>query len=91
VSKYIELQELILTFRDPTGEEQALAHTCRIGQKREVTTVRFHIRDSLEDRVIETQEANKSLASVLPSGHDGGQVDTSLGALQASDNNGFSS
>lgn len=70
-------------------EEQALARIHRIGQKREVTTIRFHIRNSFEDRVIETQEAKKNLASVLLSGHDGGQVDNSLGALQASDNNNF--
>lgn len=67
---------------NPTVEEQALARIHRIGQKSEVTTIRFYIRDSFEERVIETQEAKKNLASVLLSGHDGGQVDNSLGALQ---------
>ncbi|KAI1669943.1 SNF2 family N-terminal domain containing protein [Pyrenophora tritici-repentis] len=73
---------------NPTVEEQALARIHRIGQKREVTTVRFYIRDSFEERVIETQKSKKNLASVLLSGHDGGQADNSLAALQASDKNG---
>ena len=68
--------------RNPTIEEQALARIHRIGQTRNVTTVRFYIRDSFEERVMETQESKKNLAGVLLSGHDGGQADDSLGALQ---------
>jgi hypothetical protein len=68
--------------RNPTIEEQALARIHRIGQKHEVTTIRFYIRDSFEERVMEVQESKKNLASVLLSGHDGGQADDSLGALQ---------
>ena len=68
--------------RNPTIEEQALARIHRIGQTREVTTVRFYIRDSFEERVMEVQESKKNLAGVLLSGHDGGQADDSLGALQ---------
>jgi hypothetical protein len=68
--------------RNPTIEEQALARIHRIGQRREVTTVRFYIRDSFEERVMETQESKRNLAGVLLSGHDGGQADDSLGALQ---------
>lgn len=34
---------------NPTIEEQALARIYRIGQRREVTTVRFYIRDSFEE------------------------------------------
>ncbi|KAF2017851.1 hypothetical protein BU24DRAFT_432428 [Aaosphaeria arxii CBS 175.79] len=67
---------------NPTIEEQALARIHRIGQTREVTTVRFYIRESFEERVMETQEFKKNLASVLFSGLDGGQADNSLGALQ---------
>ncbi|PSN67187.1 hypothetical protein BS50DRAFT_573926 [Corynespora cassiicola Philippines] len=67
---------------NPTIEEQALARIHRIGQKREVTTVRFYIRDSFEERVREVQGSKKNLAGVLLSGHDGGQADDSLGALQ---------
>ncbi|KAF2638471.1 hypothetical protein P280DRAFT_551575 [Massarina eburnea CBS 473.64] len=67
---------------NPTIEDQALARIHRIGQKREVTTIRFYIRDSFEERVMEVQESKKNLAGVLLSGHDGGQADDSLGALQ---------
>ena len=35
--------------RNPTLEEQALARIHRLGQKKEVTTVRFYIRDSFEE------------------------------------------
>jgi hypothetical protein len=70
--------------RNPTIEEQALARIHRIGQERKVTTVRFFIRNSFEERVIETQESKKNLASVLLLGHDGGQADNSLTALQVS-------
>ncbi|KAL5120620.1 hypothetical protein ACEQ8H_001368 [Pleosporales sp. CAS-2024a] len=67
---------------NPTIEEQALARIHRIGQEREVTTVRFYVRDSFEERVMELQESKKNLASVLLSGHDGGKADNSIGALQ---------
>jgi hypothetical protein len=67
---------------NPTIEEQALARIDRIGQIRQVTTVRFYIRDSFEERVMEVQESKKNLAGVLLSGHDGGHADDSLGALQ---------
>lgn len=70
---------------NPTIEEQALARIHRIGQMREVTTVRFYIRDSFEERVMEVQESKKNLAGVLLSGHDGGHADDSLGALQVRD------
>jgi SNF2 family DNA or RNA helicase len=79
-----------LSTRNPTVEEQALARIHRIGQTQEVTTVRFYIRDSFEETVIKTQESKKNLAGVLLSGHDGGQADNSLAALQASDKARFS-
>ncbi|KAK4144470.1 SNF2 family N-terminal domain-containing protein [Dichotomopilus funicola] len=58
---------------NPTLEEQALARIHRLGQTREVTTVRFYIRDSFEERVIELQNDKKQLDRVLLSPHDGGQ------------------
>ncbi|KAL5382782.1 hypothetical protein DPSP01_006341 [Paraphaeosphaeria sporulosa] len=67
---------------NPTIEEQALARIHRIGQTRPVTTVRFYVQGSFEKRVMEVQESKKNLAGVLLSGHDGGQADDSLGALQ---------
>lgn len=68
--------------RNPTIEEQALARIHRIGQTREVTTVRFYIRNTFEETVIETQESKKNLAGVLLSRYDGGKADDSLSALQ---------
>ncbi|KAF4465801.1 alpha- -mannosyltransferase [Fusarium albosuccineum] len=67
---------------NPTLEEQALARIHRIGQTREVTTVRFYVRDSFEQQVMEVQESKKHLAGVLLSPHDGGQADESLGRLE---------
>lgn len=67
---------------NPTMEEQALARIHRIGQTREVITVKFYVRDSFEERVMEVQESKKNLAAILLSGHDGGHADDSLGALQ---------
>ncbi|KAF2446161.1 hypothetical protein P171DRAFT_430373 [Karstenula rhodostoma CBS 690.94] len=67
---------------NPTIEEQALARIHRIGQTRAVTTVRFYVQGSFEERVMEVQESKKNLAGVLLSGHDGGHADDSLGALQ---------
>lgn len=71
---------------NPTVEEQALARIHRIGQTKEVTTVRFYIRESFEERIMETQDSKKNLASILLSNHDGGHADDSLGALQVSSN-----
>lgn len=34
--------------RNPTLEDQALARIYRLGQRNEVTTVRFYVRDSFE-------------------------------------------
>ncbi|KAL6819861.1 SNF2 family N-terminal domain-containing protein [Trichoderma camerunense] len=67
---------------NPTLEEQALARIHRIGQTQEVTTVRFYMRDSFEEQVLELQESKKNLAGVLLSPHDGGRMDDSLGTLQ---------
>ncbi|UKZ74482.1 hypothetical protein TrVFT333_002151 [Trichoderma virens FT-333] len=67
---------------NPTLEEQALARIHRIGQAQEVTTVRFYMRDSFEEHVMELQESKKNLAGVLLSPHDGGRMDDSLGTLQ---------
>ncbi|KAH9885563.1 SNF2 family N-terminal domain-containing protein [Xylariomycetidae sp. FL2044] len=67
---------------NPTLEEQALARIHRLGQKREVTTIRFFVRDSFEEHVMQVQESKKNLAGVLLSPHDGGHSDHSLSALE---------
>ncbi|KAJ8119824.1 hypothetical protein ONZ43_g3312 [Nemania bipapillata] len=50
---------------NPTMEEQALARVHRLGQKKEVTTIRFYIRDTFEERVMELQKKKEDLASLL--------------------------
>ncbi|KAM0483625.1 hypothetical protein ACHAPX_002117 [Trichoderma viride] len=50
---------------NPTLEDQALARIHRIGQTKEVTTVRFIVRDSFEERVVELQQFKTDLASVI--------------------------
>ncbi|KAH7324988.1 SNF2 family N-terminal domain-containing protein [Stachybotrys elegans] len=68
---------------NPTLEDQALARVHRLGQTKEVTTIRFYIRDSFEEKVMELQESKRSLAGVLLSPHEGGQADDSKqGELQ---------
>ncbi|KAJ4203090.1 hypothetical protein NW759_015198 [Fusarium solani] len=67
---------------NPTLEEQALARIHRIGQKREVTTVRFYVRDSFEQHVMKVQDSKKDLAGLLLAPHDGEQADESQGRLQ---------
>ncbi|KAJ4252936.1 hypothetical protein NW762_010842 [Fusarium torreyae] len=67
---------------NPTLEEQALARIHRIGQAREVTTVRFFVRDSFEQQVIKVQESKKYLAGLLLSPHDNGHANENLGRLQ---------
>ncbi|KAK8090377.1 hypothetical protein PG997_005338, partial [Apiospora hydei] len=62
---------------NPTLEDQALARIHRLGQTKEVTTIRLYIRDSFEEKVMELQESKRSLAGVLLSPHDGAQTDDS--------------
>ncbi|KAH6967255.1 P-loop containing nucleoside triphosphate hydrolase protein [Fusarium venenatum] len=68
---------------NPTTEEQALARIHRIGQKQEVTTVRFFMRDSFEHRVIQMQEDKKHLAGLLLSPDEDGYETENLGRLQS--------
>ncbi|SPO00197.1 related to global transactivator [Cephalotrichum gorgonifer] len=62
---------------NPTVEEQAFGRIHRMGQAREVTTVRFFIRDSFEERVMEVQESKKDLAGLFLSPHDGSHSSSS--------------
>ncbi|GAW27260.1 putative SWI SNF-related matrix-associated actin-dependent regulator of chromatin subfamily A member 3-like 3 [Rosellinia necatrix] len=67
---------------NPTLEEQALARIHRLGQSREVETVRFYVRDSFEEQVMKMQESKKQLASVLLSPHDRENSTDNLGTLE---------
>ncbi|KAK2611706.1 hypothetical protein N8I77_005031 [Diaporthe amygdali] len=66
---------------NPTLEEQALARIHRIGQTKEVSTIRFYIRDSFEEQVMKLQTKKKQLAGLLLAPHDGGDADENLGGL----------
>ncbi|KAF2458817.1 SNF2 family N-terminal domain-containing protein [Lineolata rhizophorae] len=50
---------------NPSVEEQALARIHRLGQKRTVTTIRFAMKDSIEDHVLGIQDRKKHLADLL--------------------------
>ncbi|RYP64438.1 hypothetical protein DL771_008754 [Monosporascus sp. 5C6A] len=67
---------------NPTLEEQALGRIHRIGQDKEVTTIRFFIRDSFEEHVMDVQQSKKDLARVILFPHDAGRMDDSLERLQ---------
>ncbi|KAK7987390.1 hypothetical protein PG989_007705 [Apiospora arundinis] len=73
----LQVIDVLPTCRNPTLEDQALARVHRLGQTKQVTTIRLYIRDSFEEKVMELQESKRSLAGVLLSPHDGGQTDDS--------------
>ncbi|KAK1750444.1 SNF2 family N-terminal domain-containing protein [Echria macrotheca] len=50
---------------NPTIEEQALARVYRLGQEKEVTTVRFYVKDTFEERVLDLQRSKRKLEEVL--------------------------
>lgn len=52
-------------FRNPTLEDQALARIHRIGQTKEVTTIRFIVRDSFEEVRIEVTMSFKYILQLL--------------------------
>ncbi|KAI1074222.1 SNF2 family N-terminal domain-containing protein [Whalleya microplaca] len=67
---------------NPTMEEQSLARIHRLGQIREVETVRFYVRDSFEEQVRKVQESKKQLAGVLLSTNNNEYTDNTLRALE---------
>ncbi|KAL7958743.1 SNF2 family N-terminal domain-containing protein [Trichoderma compactum] len=60
---------------NPTLEDQALARIHRIGQTKEVNTIRFIVRDSFEERVVELQKSKTDLAEVIHRQNEGNQPD----------------
>ncbi|RYN29109.1 hypothetical protein AA0112_g7382 [Alternaria arborescens] len=67
---------------NPTVEEQALARVHRMGQTKEVTTVRFVMADTFEERVIETQQRKRELAELLLSSEPHAESERSLDRLR---------
>ena len=49
---------------NPAAEAQAVDRVHRLGQKREVHTVRYIMNDSFEEKMLELQEKKKKLASL---------------------------
>lgn len=47
---------------NPAVEEQAIDRVHRIGQKREVTVMKFVMKDTVEERIVELQKQKKALA-----------------------------
>ncbi|PMD57317.1 uncharacterized protein K444DRAFT_644904 [Hyaloscypha bicolor E] len=69
---------------NPMIEEQALCRVHRVGQKREVTTVRYLIRGSFEEQVVEIQKRKKKLAEVTFGSGQMSEDGINLGTLLAS-------
>lgn len=51
--------------RNPTIEDQALARIHRIGQRKEVTTVRFIVRDSFEEVRIKVNSYPECILQII--------------------------
>lgn len=49
---------------NPAAEAQAVDRVHRLGQKRDVTTVRYIMRDSFEEKMLELQDKKKKLAEL---------------------------
>jgi len=45
-------------------EEQALSRVHRVGQQRHVTTIRYLMRDSFEEQIVDLQKRKRMLADV---------------------------
>jgi SNF2 family DNA or RNA helicase len=55
---------------NPAAEAQAIDRVHRLGQKRPVRTVRYIMRDSFEEKMLELQEKKKKLASLSMDGQN---------------------
>jgi SNF2 family DNA or RNA helicase len=55
---------------NPAAEAQAVDRVHRLGQKRPVRTVRYIMKDSFEEKMLELQDKKKKLASLSMDGRD---------------------
>lgn len=67
---------------NPNMEEQILSRVHRLGQQKPVTTVRFIVKDSIEDHVINIQDRKKRLADLLLSQEKGNSAKGNNARLQ---------
>ncbi|KAH8749962.1 SNF2 family N-terminal domain-containing protein [Hyaloscypha finlandica] len=67
---------------NPMIEEQALCRVHRVGQTRNVTTIRYLMRDSFEEQIVNIQKRKKMLAQVTFAEGPLSENGISLGTLQ---------
>ncbi|KAE8450534.1 hypothetical protein EG329_006265 [Mollisiaceae sp. DMI_Dod_QoI] len=60
---------------NPAAEAQAVDRVHRLGQKREVETVRYIMNDSFEEKMLELQEKKKKLAQLSLDSEARGRID----------------
>ncbi|KAF8863176.1 hypothetical protein BDZ45DRAFT_712462 [Acephala macrosclerotiorum] len=60
---------------NPAAEAQAVDRVHRLGQKREVETVRYIMNDSFEEKMLELQEKKKKLAQLSMDSEGRGRID----------------
>jgi hypothetical protein len=67
---------VIVAYRNPTTEDQAIARVHRLGQTRAVTITRFVTKNTVEERMLDIHSKKKTLSS---SALDGGNISKVLG------------
>jgi SWI/SNF-related matrix-associated actin-dependent regulator of chromatin subfamily A3 len=67
---------------NPMMEEQALCRVHRMGQTKEVTTIRYRIKNSFEEKVVTIQERKKDLAALTFSNEKISEADVGAARLQ---------
>ncbi|KAM3087189.1 hypothetical protein ACMFMG_001293 [Clarireedia jacksonii] len=67
---------------NPMMEEQALCRVHRMGQKKEVTTIRYRMKNSFEEKVVAIQERKKDLAALTFSNGKLSKADVGAARLQ---------
>ncbi|KAF8860511.1 hypothetical protein BDZ45DRAFT_619499 [Acephala macrosclerotiorum] len=67
---------------NPQMEEQALCRVYRLGQKRNVTTIRYRMLNSFEENVVKIQDRKKDLANLTFSNARLSETDVGAGRLQ---------
>ncbi|PQE30181.1 SNF2 family domain-containing protein [Rutstroemia sp. NJR-2017a WRK4] len=67
---------------NPMMEEQALCRVHRMGQNKEVTTIRYRMKNSFEEQVVTVQERKKDLAALTFSNGKISEADVGAARLQ---------
>lgn len=67
---------------NPMSESQALDRIYRLGQTKEVTTIRYIMKGSWEEQVLKLQHRKQELADLAVNSRDTSKVDLSYGRLQ---------